>query len=145
MRIKKFLDSILGNCLIKSLFAVTYYWTIPLVWRLFYWVFIYFPVIVIKEKYLFAVTLGFVFATIRSCWKKARKTPPESKNFWDLLPSYLINYPIVLSFIVIMGSYYFGIKTPILPDEVSFAALFVLGFLADIVFDRLINFLYRFT
>ena len=135
MSIKNSLDSIWGNSIIKFIFAFSYYWSIPFGWKMFKLIFKYFPSIIIKKEIIFAVVLGFFFATIRSSWKKLREIRPKPKDLFDLLPSYIINYPIILSLIIIMGNYYCKIKGESIHGDVSFAILFVLGFFVDRVFD----------
>jgi len=114
------------NSIVKMIFSLFYLLFFP--WFLKYIVF----VDVSKKQLALAVVLGFLFATVRSCVKNIRQQ--RGKDLIDLIPSYLINYPITLISIFVIGSYVLTILK--VPGTVAWIVLFDLGFAADSVFNR---------
>ena len=106
------------------------------------------PIVVnIKESLfrLLAVTLGFLFAAVRSWikdWRQNEKIErkeeegkPRRKAPIDMFWTYLVNYPILLSSIYIMGSYFLEKKG--YPLCVIWTILFLFAYFVDIVWEKI--------
>ncbi len=87
---------------------------------------------------LLAVMLGFLFAAARS-WIKDWRAIENGKNVTkpriDMIWPYSVNYPILLSSIYILGSYFLDKKS--YPDCVIWTILFLLAYFVDIVWEEI--------
>lgn len=86
------------------------------------------------KKFIFSVILGFFVANVRTVLKlKYIWDKKEVRTIRGLLPIYLINYPITVVVICIIGSYIFN-QILQLPKTISLLILFCLGFAVDSIF-----------
>ena len=120
---------------------------------IFLFIFIFFHIDIEKESIrpliagfgngsIYFLIAGFGVATARSLFKGYRliKTGKEKEEDVIKLPddmkwTYSVNYPIILSFIYILGSYFLREQ----PSYVYRAILFGLGFYVDVVFEKNIS------
>jgi len=92
-------------------------------------------IVIIKESIcrFLAVAFGFLLAAGRSWikdWRLIEDGKKEPKPRIDMLWPYFINYPLTLTFIYVLGSYFLDKQEPC----VSWAILFILGFGVDSIF-----------
>lgn len=79
-------------------------------------------------KFIFAVILGFFFANVRAILKGVKVKPIK-----EMRPTYLLNYPITVIAICVIGSYFLD-EVWQLKQTVSLVILFCLGFAVDSIF-----------
>lgn len=91
---------------------------------------------------LIAVILGFLLVAVRSYLKEWRLLEREKEKEQDLIKApidmfwpYFINYPIILSSIYILGSYF--LENRGYPNCVVWAILFLLAYFVDIVWEKI--------
>jgi len=79
---------------------------------------------------------GFILAAIRS-WVRDCLIYKDEKSIGDMLWPYFINYPLILTLVYIIGSYFLAGEKPYISSTIFFG----LGFFIDEIFRRPLDFL----